>query len=177
VNRKSLVLIFFAVLLIPSAIQPLNAGEVFQVAGTRIDSGLFDLGYEWTTGPPQPSQHLVWHLRNRLGFEVWEGSEYLQGIMENTINVDANMKFSDDGSPPKVKGNVWGTASVELDSIEGGWEGSFYFAIKDGFFSFEGVYSAIGTGALEGWSLELHVVQDGLTHSETFSGLVFSPDS
>ena len=153
---------------------------VIPVDGYRIDAELLDLGYEWFS-ILEPT-HAVQHARSRLGHETWDGGEYVRGEMFNHINWDANYtKCSGQPFPCNVAGDLWGTAWVELDEFDGGWDGSFRFEITDkymempGFFSSEGIYSARGWGDLEGWYLELYVILDGDTHSETFTGFVISP--
>jgi hypothetical protein len=152
--------------------------ERIPVMGERVDSAQIAPGEFWVTETPDPGR-FTQHARNILGIEIWQGGPYLNGQMFNEINFDIQFRCASQFDCD-IRGLVRGTAHVELDEFEGGWDGIFVFrATEMGQIapSFSGHYIASGWGELEGWLLNLHVVQDGNTHTEMLSGYVYNPDA
>ena len=157
-----------------------SANGVIPVDGDRVSAELLQPGYVWFTGPKNKPTHVVEHGREFFGKELWQGDEYLTGEMFNEINWDANFKACE--SMPCVGdvagGNIWGTAWVDLDAFDGGWEAPYKYEISArGFvYTFDGIWIAEGWGELEGWTIEMHVAHDGNTVTETFWGFVYPPE-
>lgn len=157
-----------------------TADEGIPVDGDRVSAELVLPGTIWFTGPRNKPSHVVEHARDFLGREIWQGDAYLAGEIFNSVNWDANFKECE--SIPCVGnvtgGNIWGTVRVTLDAFEGGWEAPYKFDISSRglAFSVEGIWFAEGWGELEGYTIELHVVQDGYAFTETFWGYVYPPE-
>ena len=99
----------------------------------------------------------------------WQGSEYLTGDWDQTINW--NVRFACDPAYPvcDAGGDLTITFTGTLDEFAGGWEGRGTAQVKAWNqqslgYEYTGVAVARGWGELDGWRLQLRFeTQDGTT--------------
>jgi hypothetical protein len=144
------------------AVQTVDAKvERISFSGTRIvppNGG--DPGISWVVGVTR-------HVRNAFNVrEEVTGNILVDGLISRVINLNSVA----DGSV-----QLWGTFVLDVDGVEGSWEGSWTGKVIPGVSKVH-CYIGHGVGELEGYTIK-YTLEDDLTQPSPpiISGIIINP--
>lgn len=122
---------------------------------------------EWSVDREWLDEDFVYHIRGESADYLDVGSPYCAGINHATANVNLDLLTGE--------GVVTGTARIDLDAFDGGWNSAFVaHFIPTGPYIWEGQGVGHGFGALAGYEYRVDVVET--SHEGTIvTGFVFLP--